>query len=98
MQKYVGQTSGSQPRINVWRLGKNMLLALVLPCTIAIVVDRLVGTWPILTLLVAGFAFPIAAFVVTRSALRELERVIQEIAPAEPEYQGVEDGETEKGA
>lgn len=83
MQKDSEQAGARPSRISVWRLGKNLLLALVFPCTVAVAVDRLTGTWPILTLLVAGFAFPIAGFVVMRSALQEMEKVIQEIAPAE---------------
>ena len=86
------------PRINVWRVGKKMLVALVIPCMAAIAIDVLAGTWPLLTLVVAGFAFPIAGFVVMRSALQELQRVIAEIAPEEPEGNGVDDAEIDSRA
>ena len=73
-----------QPRINVWRLGKNVLLCLVLPVVVAIVLDVCFGSWPIITLIVAGLAFPIAGIVVVRSTMQELERVIRELTPNEP--------------
>ncbi len=69
------------PRINVWRLGRNVILALILPVSLAIVVDMIVGLWPIVTLIVASFAFPIAGIVVIRSTMQELRRVIQELEP-----------------
>ena len=69
------------PRIDVWRLGKRMLLALMLPMLIAIVVDVLAGTWPFVTLLTAAFRFPIAGFLVMRAAVQEMQKVIAEIAP-----------------
>jgi UPF0716 family protein affecting phage T7 exclusion len=93
------QAGGGQPRINTWRISKYMLLVMVLPCTIAIIVDRLVGAWPFVTLLVAGFVFPIAGFLVMWIALQEMQKVIQQIAPPEPEANdATEDLNTKIGA
>lgn len=76
-----------------------MLLALVIPCTAAIVIDLLAHTWPLITLLVAAFSFPIAGFVVMRSALQELNEVIREVAPEVPQQDDMaESKQAEQGA
>ncbi len=58
-----------------------MLIALILPVSLAIIVDMIVGLWPLLTLVVASFAFPIAGIVMVRSTMQELQKVIDELAP-----------------
>lgn len=78
------------PRIDIWRLGKRMLLALILPILIAIGVDVFAGTWPFVTLLTAAFCFPIAGFLVMRAAVQEMHKVISEIAPEEQDEDGNE--------
>ena len=75
------RTGGGQPRIDVWRLGKRVLLALVIPCTVAVVIDAAVGTWPWITLAVAALSFPIAGLVVMRAAVQEMQKVIEQVAP-----------------
>lgn len=83
------------PRIDVWRLGKRMLLALILPTLIAITVDVLAGTWPFVTLLTAAFCFPIAGYLVMRAAVQEMHKVIAEVAPEESSEDGnAADGES----
>ena len=57
------------------------MLALILPVTLAMVVDMVLGYWPWITLIVSSFAFPISGIVVIRSTMEELQRVIDEVAP-----------------
>jgi uncharacterized membrane protein YccC len=87
--------SSKSPRIDVRRLGKRMLLALIIPCAVAIGVDFAVGTWPLATLLTAIVAFPLAGLLVMSAALEELRKVIDEVAPepSEDSELGVETGE-----
>lgn len=82
-----GPVEGRPPRFDVWRLGRRMLLTLVAPVIAAMAADVYFGLWPLVTLVVAGFSFPIAGFVVLRSALQEMEKVIRELAPADPEVE-----------
>ena len=88
------RTGGGQPRIDIWRLGKRVLVALVIPCTLAIAIDAVAGTWPWITLAVASLAFPIAGFVVMRAAVQEMQKVIQEIAPEQAEEVEQADGDS----
>jgi hypothetical protein len=67
-------------RIDLWRLTRIFLLVLVLPCCLAIAVDLLAGTFPYITIAAILIVFPIAAIVINRTALSELDRVIQEVS------------------
>lgn len=78
----VAPMNGAEQRIDVRRLSRNLLLFLVLPLSLALAGDAILGVWPILTVVAVGLAFPIAGFVVSRAALDEMERVIQSVAPA----------------
>jgi hypothetical protein len=98
VQDSTKRTGDDQPRINVWRLGKLMLFALVLPCMLAMVFDSVANTWPFGTLLVACFAFPIAGILVMRASLQELQKVIDEVAPENPADSHAQDDGTDRGA
>ena len=78
----MARMSGAEQRIDVWRLSRNLLLFLVLPVSLAIAGDAILGAWPILTVVAVGLAFPVAGFVVNRAAVDEMERVIRSVAPA----------------
>lgn len=69
-------------RINLRLLSQLFLLVLVLPCTAAVAVDLLIGTLPFVTIAAILIFFPTAAIVISRVALRELDRVFDEVAPA----------------
>ncbi len=75
--------NGGEQRIDLWRLSRGLLLFLVVPFGLAIAGDIVFGVWPILTIAAVGLAFPVAGFVVIRSALQEMERVIRAVAPTE---------------
>lgn len=68
-------------RINLRLLTRLFLLVLVLPCSAAIAVDLLAGTLPFITIAAIVICFPTAAILLSRAALRELDRVYDEIAP-----------------
>lgn len=74
--------SGADQRIDLRRLSWTLLLYLILPFSLAIAGDAMLGVWPILTVVAVGLAFPIAGFVVSRAAVAEMERVIRSVAPA----------------
>ncbi|MCC6458416.1 MAG: hypothetical protein IT328_25930 [Caldilineaceae bacterium] len=69
-------------RINLRLLSQLFLVVLVLPCAAAIAVDLLIGTLPFVTIAAILIFFPTAAIVISRAALRELDRVFDEVAPA----------------
>ncbi len=75
--------NGGEQRIDLWRLSRGLLLFLVVPIAAAIAGDFVFGAWPILTIAAVGVAFPVAGFVVIRTALKEMERVIRAVAPTE---------------
>ncbi|MDI9548104.1 MAG: hypothetical protein QM346_10965 [Chloroflexota bacterium] len=75
--------SEGEQRIDLWRLSRGLLLFLVVPISAAIAGDFVFGVWPILTIAAVGVAFPVAGFVVIRTALKEMERVIRAVAPEE---------------
>jgi hypothetical protein len=68
-------------RIDLWRLTRIFMFVLVLPCSAAVALDLLSGAFPLITIAAILIVFPIAAVVISRTALHELDRVIQEIAP-----------------
>ena len=69
------------PRINVGKLSRLFIVSLVLPFGAVVVVDQLLETAPLLTVMGIAVCFPLASFVVMRAALREMGRVIDEVAP-----------------
>lgn len=81
------QASGQkpQPRINTRKLASILLLGLILPVAAALVADFIIGTLPYITVAAVVVCFPVAAILISRTALRELDRVIQEVAPSEIE-------------
>jgi membrane protein implicated in regulation of membrane protease activity len=62
-------------RIDLRRLALTFLFALVLPVGAALVVDIVWGLLPWTTIAAIVLVFPVAAVVITRTALRELDRV-----------------------
>lgn len=71
------------PRVDVRRLLRVLLFAGVLPLTALILIDLAVGLWPILTIFGAAVVLPLGSFLVSRAALDEFNRVIEEVAPLE---------------
>ncbi len=56
-------------------------MTLVAPVFVALLLDLLLATLPLITMVVAVICIPLATFVVMRAALSELDRVIKEVAP-----------------
>lgn len=68
-------------RINVWRLSVIFVVSVAIPLLVGLGVDVLFPS-SISMLMIAGIvSIPIVAFVVSRSVLAEMERVIQLVAP-----------------
>jgi hypothetical protein len=57
------------------------MVSLVLPFGTVAAVDWILGTAPLLTVFGIAICFPLASFVVMRAALREMGRVIDQVAP-----------------
>ena len=75
-------------RINIWRLSLIFVFSAAIPLLIGLGVDVLFPS-SLSMLMVAGIvSIPIVAFVVSRSVLAEMERVIQLVAPSEPTDDG----------
>lgn len=68
-------------RINLRLLTQLLLWVLVLPCSAALAVDLFVGTLPFITIAAIVICFPTAAVVLSRAALRELDRVYEQLPP-----------------
>ncbi len=79
------QLPNPQPRINTRKLAIIFVLGLLLPVGGALAIDLIVGSLPIVTIVASVIFFPIAAILISRTALSELDRVIQEVAPPEAE-------------
>ena len=86
-----GPNSGAQPaqadmsavRIDVKRLAWLLFYVLLLPGSLAIALDFLLGFFPLLTLVTVVVVIPAAGFLVMRSTLREIKSVIDQVAPEE---------------
>lgn len=73
----------TQPRIDWRKLARLFLLALVLPVSLAFALDRVVGSTPILTIAAVMIFIPLATLLVNRTALHEMDRIIEVVAPPE---------------
>lgn len=65
-------------------MGLGLLLTLILPVSVAILSDWWLATSPFLTMAASLICIPLATVVVIRMALKELDRVIAEVAPPDP--------------
>jgi hypothetical protein len=70
-------------RIDVWRGVKALLLTLVIPMSMAVMVDVTTGTLPWLTIAAVIICIPLATIVVNRTVLAEFSRIVAIVAPAE---------------
>jgi hypothetical protein len=70
--------------VNVRRLSKTLFISFLLPLSFALLMDVILGTTPLVTVLGLLVVFPVGGFFVIRAALSEMDKVIQEVAPAEP--------------
>jgi hypothetical protein len=68
-------------RIDVWRALKALLLTLVIPLSAAVIIDLSTGLLPMVTIVGVVVFIPLAAIVVGRILLSELDRVIALVAP-----------------
>lgn len=69
------------PRVRVGALAQRVLLALVLPVTAALLLDWQAGTRPLFTLAAAVICIPLATVLVSKAALRDMDRIIAIVAP-----------------
>ncbi len=70
-------------RIDIRRLTTSLLLTLVLPLAVALLVDYSLGWMPLTTIGASLLFIPLSTVVVVKTALAELDRVIQGVAPVE---------------
>ena len=76
-------------RINIQRLLRSVLTSLVLPLTLAVLIDMQFGWFPFVTIGATVLIIPLSTFLVTRIALSEIEQVILNVAPPETELGAV---------
>ena len=57
--------------------------SLLLPVAVAFAADAALGTTPLLAVVAAVVCIPLATVLVSRAALTEMGKVIQQVAPAE---------------
>lgn len=67
-----------------------MVIWLILPMVVCIALDLSLGLLPWLTLSASFIVLPLASVMVTRTALFEFDKVIQEVAPDEVEPDEIE--------
>ncbi|MCX6045090.1 MAG: hypothetical protein NT075_08250 [Chloroflexi bacterium] len=72
-------------RINIQRLSMSILITLLLPLVLAVLVDYSLGWMPWTTIGASLVFIPLSTIVVTRATLSELDKVIRQVAPVEPE-------------
>ena len=77
-------------RIDLRKLALILMFVLVVPSVLLWSIDQILGTTPILTIAAILLCFPTAAFLLNRTALQEMDRVIQEVAPLLPDAEIVE--------
>lgn len=70
-------------RIDTQRLIKSVLLWLIVPLGVCVFIDVSTGLFPWLTIASSIVVLPLASLMVTRAALAEFAKVIQEVAPDE---------------
>lgn len=80
----------SSVRIEWRRLFVPSLLILFLPVLATFALDMWLGTLPYITIVAIIICFPTATIWVIRIALQEMDRVIAEVAPPEPEVESDE--------
>ena len=83
MQSGADSIDDRQPRISVKLIGSRMLMSVIGPVTVAMVVDFVTGSWPLLTLICATIAIPVGGILVLRTTMHELQRVLDELAPVD---------------
>jgi hypothetical protein len=72
-------------RINIRRLATVLLLTLLLPLAVALLADLNLEWMPYLTIGATVIFVPLSTVFVIRTILAELDLVIQQVAPSEPE-------------
>lgn len=74
-----------------------LLVSGVIPLSLLIAVDVLAGWVPLLTLVGLLIFIPLGSFLVIRTALEEFSRIIEDVAPADPEESDAHVDETARG-
>jgi len=72
-------------RINVQRLLRSVVVSLLLPITLAVLMDMQFGWFPLVTIGATVIFIPLSTFIVIRAALSEMDQVIQKLAPLDIE-------------
>ena len=60
---------------------RRLLLGLVVPVTLALLVDWQAGTEPLFTLVTALICIPLTSVLVIKAAMRDMDRIIAAVAP-----------------
>lgn len=72
------------PRLHLTPLLVRLALALILPMAVAFALDQALGVGPLLALLTALACIPLATVLVSKAALRDMDRIIALVAPPDP--------------
>lgn len=70
-------------RINIQRLFKSLISALIIPMFVVAVVDYNLASLPLLTVIASLVLIPLSTIVVVRTILAELDRVLEIVSPAD---------------
>ena len=71
-------------RLNIPRLLRKVIVSLVLPSICAMLIDKQLGWFPLVTIGAIVIFIPLSTVVVIRATLAEFDRVIQQITPLDP--------------
>jgi hypothetical protein len=71
------------PRIASRRLLRSLVWALLLPVAAAFAADAALGTTPLLAVVATVVCIPLATVLVSRAALLEMSKVIEQVAPVD---------------
>lgn len=74
-----------QARINLRRLTVVLVASLLLPLSVALLLDLSLGWMPWLTIGATVIFVPLSTVLVVRAILAELDLVINQVAPLEPD-------------
>ncbi|MEM7126294.1 MAG: hypothetical protein AAF702_08215 [Chloroflexota bacterium] len=77
--------------IDIQRLTKLVLLLLVLPVGIGGLADYLLNTTPFILIATSIFFIPLASFLITRTTLTELDRVIESLDRSAGDFSAAEE-------
>jgi hypothetical protein len=87
-----------ETRLNLRRLASALFLGVILPISIALLIDLMLGTLPLVTIVGIVIFMPLGALWLGRVSLSELNRVIDVVAPVEDPASDVDEAAADETA